>query len=530
MNVNLGAAVSTIVVDEFDRTEWSMKIVFIDEWHKKNQGILRRNKKFRRSYTCKLLNYLLSRIFSYHGLLVVMYYDNKIRHLILNPITGVQVSSLLSNEVDSERGWKKLNYRLPTVCPSPIVKTDAIYWMVDEKHPANDGPVTCCGVYVIVFDIKKREKFHVVSHPGERCDSQILKEKHARMQILEKESVVSFCAITCHVEDLVKMQFWYLEDQYNWSQCSETIIVDDMGVRRFPFTDTMHFNIKVVGTVNGELIISWLWRGVFAYYLRLRTVRKLEFDNMTGSHVLIPNKTSFSFKGQSNISGRGGVINHSLRPGFVNESWDGVIPRECESNPSILRLSGGLKWVEAHEPLHKDIDVNNTCGIGPGMPFANTVLKKDPSIGVIGLVPCAVGGTSITEWAPGGFLYKNMIKRTKAATRGGGKIRALLWFQGESDTKTLEDAKMYKVRLERFFKHVRHDLELPNLTVIQVGIATALGPYMELVREAQREINIGNLKYVDAKGLQIGPDYTHLTTAAQIQLGQMLADAFLHLN
>ncbi|XP_049350970.1 probable carbohydrate esterase At4g34215 [Solanum verrucosum] len=241
-------------------------------------------------------------------------------------------------------------------------------------------------------------------------------------------------------------------------------------------------------------------------------------------------KNIFILAGQSNISGRGGVINHSLRPGFVNESWDGVIPRECESNPSILRLSGGLKWVEAHEPLHKDIDVNNTCGIGPGMPFANTVLKKDPSIGVIGLVPCAVGGTSITEWAPGGFLYKNMIKRTKAATRGGGKIRALLWFQGESDAKTLEDAKMYKVRLERFFKNVRHDLELPNLTVIQVGIATALGPYMELVREAQREINIGNLKYVDAKGLQIGPDYTHLTTAAQIQLGQMLADAFLRPN
>lgn len=66
--------------------------------------------------------------------------------------------------------------------------------------------------------------------------------------------------------------------------------------------------------------------------------------------------------------------------------------------------------------------------------------------------------------------------------------------------------------------------------MVQVGIATALGPYMELVREAQREINIGNLKYVDAKGLQIGPDYTHLTTAAQIQLGQMLADAFLRPN
>ncbi|OIT28683.1 PREDICTED: probable carbohydrate esterase At4g34215 [Nicotiana attenuata] len=179
-------------------------------------------------------------------------------------------------------------------------------------------------------------------------------------------------------------------------------------------------------------------------------------------------KNIFILAGQSNISGRGGVINHSNRPGVANETWDGVIPRECEANPSILRLSGGLTWVEAQEPLHKDIDVNNTCGIGPGMPFANTVLKRDPSVGVIGLVPCAVGGTSITEWAPGGFLYKQMIRRTKAATRCGGRVRALLWYQGESDTKTLEDAKMYKRRLESFFKHVRHDLQLPTLPVIQV--------------------------------------------------------------
>uniref|UniRef100_M1BIX6 F-box associated domain-containing protein n=1 Tax=Solanum tuberosum TaxID=4113 RepID=M1BIX6_SOLTU len=166
-----------------------------------------------------------------------------------------------------------------------MVKIDAIYWMVDEKHPANDGdnpPVTCCGVYVIVFDIKK-ENFHVVSHPVERCDSQILKEKYARKHILETEGLVSFCAITCHVEDIVNMKFWDLEDQYYWSQRSETIILDGMGVRRFPFTDSMHFNVKVVGTLNGELIISWLWRVVFAYHLWLRTVRKLEFHSMTGS-------------------------------------------------------------------------------------------------------------------------------------------------------------------------------------------------------------------------------------------------------
>jgi hypothetical protein len=36
-----------------------------------------------------------------------------------------------------------------------------------------------------------------------------------------------------------------------------------------------------------------------------------------------------------------------------------------------------------------------------------------------------------------------------------------------------------------------------------------------------------NLRYVDAKGLPIANDYTHLTTQAQVRLGAMLAEAYL---
>ncbi|KAK7825197.1 putative carbohydrate esterase [Quercus suber] len=53
----------------------------------------------------------------------------------------------------------------------------------------------------------------------------------------------------------------------------------------------------------------------------------------------------------------------------------------------------------SHEPLHKDIDTRRICGVGLGMPFAHEVLAKDPNFGVIGLVPCAIGGTMITKWA-----------------------------------------------------------------------------------------------------------------------------------
>lgn len=145
---------------------------------------------------------------------------------------------------------------------------------------------------------------------------------------------------------------------------------------------------------------------------------------------------------------------------------DGVIP--CQSNPNILRLSAGFTWVEAQEPLHQDIDLGKVSGVGPGMSFANSVIEKDPSFGVIGLVPCAIGGTNTGEWVRGGVLYNQMIRRTETALQEGGKLQALIWYQGESDTQTLEDAKLYKFRLKRLFKNVRRDLQSPTLPVIQV--------------------------------------------------------------
>lgn len=168
----------------------------------------------------------------------------------------------------------------------------------------------------------------------------------------------------------------------------------------------------------------------------------------------------FILAGQSNMAGRGGVL---------DGVWDGIVPPECNPNTFIFRLSANLTWEEAREPLHKDIDVNKTCGIGPGMPFANSVLNRDPSLGSIGLVPCAVGGTNISQWERGTFLYNQLIKRACASVEGGGIIRAILWFQGESDTNFLEDAIDYKSNLERFLTDVRADLLSPALPVIQVS-------------------------------------------------------------
>ncbi|KAK4274655.1 hypothetical protein QN277_017846 [Acacia crassicarpa] len=232
-------------------------------------------------------------------------------------------------------------------------------------------------------------------------------------------------------------------------------------------------------------------------------------------------KTIFILAGQSNMAGRGGVANFSL-------PWDGVVPPECRQNPSILRLSAGLDWVEAEEPLHKDIDVTKTNGIGPGMPFANRILEKKPEVGVVGLVPCAIGGTNISEWERGRELYTHMMRRAQASVRDGGTISALLWYQGESDTLNVADAQSYGSRLRKFFSHVRADLQSPLLPIIQVALASGQGPYVETVREAQLGMDLLNLRTVDAKGSPLEPDGLHLSTPAQVHLGQMMADTFLH--
>ncbi|KAK9269979.1 hypothetical protein L1049_025552 [Liquidambar formosana] len=229
-------------------------------------------------------------------------------------------------------------------------------------------------------------------------------------------------------------------------------------------------------------------------------------------------KNIFILAGQSNMSGRGGV---------VNETWDGIVPPECSPNPEILRLNAELSWEEASEPLHRDIDVGKTCGVGPGMAFANAVLDKDSSLGVVGLVPCAIGGTNISEWARGRHLYDELVRRTAASLQDGGTIRAVLWYQGESDTVNQKDADSYKGKLEKFFSDLRYDLQSPMLPIFQVALASGEGKFIETVRRAQLGITLPNVKCVDAKGLGLKADHLHLTTTAQVQLGLKLAHAFL---
>ncbi|KAL8545968.1 hypothetical protein ACS0TY_005904 [Phlomoides rotata] len=44
-----------------------------------------------------------------------------------------------------------------------------------------------------------------------------------------------------------------------------------------------------------------------------------------------------------------------------------VLP-ECQPNLRILRFTANNSWELAQDPLHGDIDVNKSCGVGSGCP------------------------------------------------------------------------------------------------------------------------------------------------------------------
>uniref|UniRef100_A0A7N0TNR7 Sialate O-acetylesterase domain-containing protein n=1 Tax=Kalanchoe fedtschenkoi TaxID=63787 RepID=A0A7N0TNR7_KALFE len=195
----------------------------------------------------------------------------------------------------------------------------------------------------------------------------------------------------------------------------------------------------------------------------------MELAGSTPTTADAPRKDIFILSGQSNMAGRGGVLLHS-HP----RKWDGVVPPECAPSPNILRLSAHLRWEVSNEPLHRDIDSRKVCGVGPGMAFANAVHNSGSCGGSIGLVPCAVGGTAIREWARGEHLYQNMVRRAKEAVKhGSGEIRALLWYQGESDTYTQDEVDAYRMKMESLIGNVREDLALPSLPIIQMQIISA---------------------------------------------------------
>lgn len=153
----------------------------------------------------------------------------------------------------------------------------------------------------------------------------------------------------------------------------------------------------------------------------------------------------FILAGQSNMAGRGGV---------TNRTW-------CRPNPSIFRLSPGLRWERQGSHSTTASTSTTTAASDPASPAAKVRIRTRP---------VRRGATKITEWGGGTWLYNRTVQRSRKAVENSGTIRALLWYQGESDTIDLGDVRAYGARITQLIHDIRRDLNRPNLPIIQVSI------------------------------------------------------------
>ncbi|MBN2063770.1 MAG: sialate O-acetylesterase [Sedimentisphaerales bacterium] len=227
----------------------------------------------------------------------------------------------------------------------------------------------------------------------------------------------------------------------------------------------------------------------------------------------------FLLAGQSNMAGRGVIDKDNNDP-----------------HPRIFALNKEGNWQPATDPIHFD---KKAAGAGLARHFALALVEDDPNI-VIGLIPAACGGSSISHWQPGAWFeptqshpYDDAISRTHIAMQSG-TLKGILWHQGEADCKPGQ-APEHKARLQELIKRFRTDLDAPDLPFIvgELGRFYAKDDpeYISLVNRALKEITgiVPFTAFVSCEDLTANPDQVHFNTASHKIFGARYARKYLEI-
>ncbi|MFO1440002.1 MAG: sialate O-acetylesterase [Verrucomicrobiaceae bacterium] len=224
--------------------------------------------------------------------------------------------------------------------------------------------------------------------------------------------------------------------------------------------------------------------------------------------------------------------------GQSNMKGRGFMPEEPKNDLRIVMMHKmDDQWYLARHPLHltgdaKTFQGHDNAGVGPGLAFAE-VLAAQYKTAAMGLVPCAVGGSSIKLWQKGAKLYDEALRRAKLALQTTAPIKArlrgILWLQGEANANA-QDRPQYVQQLRSMIEAFRTDLAMPELPFIACTIGEMQPEPRLSDLKAMNEIllalpkSVPHTACVDARDLKthIG-DSVHFDTAAQNEIGKRFA-------
>jgi sialate O-acetylesterase len=275
--------------------------------------------------------------------------------------------------------------------------------------------------------------------------------------------------------------------------------------------------------------------GPYRIELRIRDGRRTT-EHLTVDDIFVGDV--WILAGQSNMQGIGNMED---------------APR---GHPLVRCFSMRDEWNQAEEPIHflpEAVDVihNGYGSSGTERPSRrklgeirrNTLKGVSPALGFglemrrrtrvpQGLIACAHGGTSLAHWSPdqrdrgGASLYGAMMRRYEKL---GQPVAGVLWYQGESDTDTLQQALDYTDNMRKLIEAVRRDTGQTKLPWLLVQ----LGRFASLEKKTWNDIQnqqrllpeiVPFLDVVAAVDLELD-DGIHIGGKAQQILGARLARA-----
>ncbi len=228
----------------------------------------------------------------------------------------------------------------------------------------------------------------------------------------------------------------------------------------------------------------------------------------------------FLLVGQSNMAGRGTVEEQDRQP----------LPR-------VLMLDKQNRWVPAVDPMH--FDKPGIVGVGLGRSFGIEIATANPDV-TVGLIPCAVGGSPIDSWKPGGYHsqtkshpWDDALPRAKLAMQSG-VLKGILWHQGESDARA-GLAETYEAKLHDLIARFRKELGAADVPFVagQMGQFTGQ-PWddaKKLVDAAHRNLpkEVPHTAFVASSGLSHRGDKVHFDSKSYREFGRRYAKEYLAL-
>lgn len=238
--------------------------------------------------------------------------------------------------------------------------------------------------------------------------------------------------------------------------------------------------------------------------------------------------------GQSNMQGVGNRVDEETPDPRVNTysmSYEWRIAQEplhtLPESPDPIHFDATKGEAERQKQIVAWRDGHK--GTGLGLSFAKEMVRRTGR--PVGLIASAHGGTSMAGWNPalkdqgGASLYGSMCKQVAAA---GGKVRGVLWYQGESDANA-EASAIFAQKFQELIAAMRRDFNDPGLPFYYVQLGRVILPWDEAAWNRIQTIQldtvsqIPNTAVVPAVDLSLN-DGIHIGTPGLKTLGHRLAN------